>query len=357
MAPIRCCFDQTAVWHSDAARGPSTPSFDHLVGAGEQRWRNIEADCLGRDQIDDKIIIGRLLDRQIARLGAVQDLVHVLGGTAEKRVEIRPIRHERAGLSMLAGIDDSREPRTRRKCEYACTIGGNEPIDHHVKCVGLSLECLEGGRDIFCSPNFKFDHFDTELAGCSLNLTHFQYRLAKINIRQDRQTAQSGDDFVQDLEPPAREIDPLVRQTGDVAAGRDKLATRPPPMGSVASTNTIGTTDVACFNRGTALPPVTMRSTLRRTNSAAISAKRSRRPSPQRYSIATVRPSLQPRVRSRCTNVAIHGCQPEAAPVPRKPMVGSLPTGCCPLASIGHAAAPPSTEMNARRRMSAPPQA
>src|SRR5262249_51053675 len=25
MAPIRCCFDQTAVWHSDAARGPSTP--------------------------------------------------------------------------------------------------------------------------------------------------------------------------------------------------------------------------------------------------------------------------------------------------------------------------------------------
>src|SRR5215468_9817283 len=30
MAPVRCCFDQTAVWHSDAARGPSTPSFDHL---------------------------------------------------------------------------------------------------------------------------------------------------------------------------------------------------------------------------------------------------------------------------------------------------------------------------------------
>src|SRR6516225_826361 len=40
MAPIRCCFDQTAVWHSDAARGPSTPSFDHLVGAGEQRGRH-----------------------------------------------------------------------------------------------------------------------------------------------------------------------------------------------------------------------------------------------------------------------------------------------------------------------------
>src|SRR5215475_13887342 len=38
MAPIRCCFDQTAVWHSDAARGPSTPSFDHLVGA-QSLWQ------------------------------------------------------------------------------------------------------------------------------------------------------------------------------------------------------------------------------------------------------------------------------------------------------------------------------
>src|SRR5262249_57864639 len=42
MAPIRCCFDQTAVWHSDAARGPSTPSFNHLVGSHEQRLRHDE---------------------------------------------------------------------------------------------------------------------------------------------------------------------------------------------------------------------------------------------------------------------------------------------------------------------------
>src|SRR5438874_12133050 len=35
---------------------------------------------------------------------------------------------------------------------------------------------------------------------------------------------------------------------------------------------------------------------------------------PYRYSIATVRPSLQPRVRGRCTNVAILGCEPETAP-------------------------------------------
>ena len=40
--------------------------------------------------------------------------------------------------------------------------------------------------------------------------------------------------------------------------------------------------------RDAAAPAVTMTSTLSRTNSAAISAKRSLRPSAQRYSIATV---------------------------------------------------------------------
>src|SRR5215831_11872176 len=60
MAPIRCCFDQTAVWHSDAARGPSTPSFDHLVGAGEQRRRNINPERLGSPEVDGKLELGWL---------------------------------------------------------------------------------------------------------------------------------------------------------------------------------------------------------------------------------------------------------------------------------------------------------
>jgi hypothetical protein len=113
----------------------------------------------------------------------------------------------------------------------------------------------------------------------------------------------------------------------------------------------MGMTDVTCFAAGTASPDVTMTSTLSRTNSAAISAKRSLRPSAQRYSIATVRPSTQPSCCSRCTNAAVHGLQPEAELEPRKPMVGSLPA-CCARATTGHAAAaPPSSVMNSRRLM------
>ena len=44
------------------------PSLDHLVGAGEQRRRHLEAERLRGIQIHNKIELGRLLDRQVGRL-------------------------------------------------------------------------------------------------------------------------------------------------------------------------------------------------------------------------------------------------------------------------------------------------
>ena len=79
---------------------------------------------------------------------------------------------------------------------------------------------------------------------------------------------------------------------------------------------TIGMTEVACINAGTAMPPVTITSTLSRTNSAAISAKRSLRPSAQRYSIAIVRCSTHPSSASRLSKSGS----------PRTPDRGGCPT-------------------------------
>jgi hypothetical protein len=78
---------------------------------------------------------------------------------------------------------------------------------------------------------------------------------------------------------PARSVVCIDRPV-TLPPGRTKLATRPLPTGSPAAAKTIGITDVACFAATTfAGVDVTMTPTLSRTNSAAIWAERSLRPS------------------------------------------------------------------------------
>src|SRR5215471_7495502 len=55
--------------------------FDHLVGAGEQRRWHGEAERLGGREIDHQLEFRGLLNRKIAGLRALENLVHVLGNT------------------------------------------------------------------------------------------------------------------------------------------------------------------------------------------------------------------------------------------------------------------------------------
>src|SRR5262249_36283960 len=64
---------------------------------------------------------------------------------------------------------------------------------------------------------------------------------------------------------------------------------------------------IVCLSMVAALPYVTMTSTLRRSNSAAISLTRSDLPWAQRYSIARLSPSLQPSSRKRAVKATVHG--------------------------------------------------
>src|SRR5262249_52696082 len=101
---------------------------------------------------------------------------------------------------------------------------------------------------------------------------------------QDRQPAETGDNFAQELKSLTGKIDRLVRQAGDVAprsrqAGHEIIADRVSPT----ELKTIGIANVACFAaRTSGVEWVTMTLTLSRTNSTRISAERSLRPSPHR---------------------------------------------------------------------------
>src|SRR5262245_5955833 len=294
--------------------------------------------------------LSRLLDRDVARLRPGQNFVDQFGGAPELIREVWAVGHERSGLDKFADTDDCRQSRANRKRDDASTVGVNECIARNVKCVRLCLERLEGGSNILCSPDFEWRNFDAKRASHGLNLTHLQHRLGKASVSHCCQPAEPGENSRKSSSRLPAVSDCWVVNPVTLPPGRAKLAIRSPPTGSIPNGKTMGMTDVACFTVEAANAFVTMRSTFMRTNSAAISAWRAGRPSDQRYSIAILRPSVQPSSRSRCTKAAVQGLQIEAS-VPKNPMVGNFPA-CCAFAASGQAAAaPPSAASKSRRPM------
>src|SRR5262249_58745695 len=69
-------------------------SFDHLVGKREQLVWNLKAKGLGGLEIDDKVVLGRGLHRQVGRLLAFEDAIDVPGGAPGLVDLIRPVGGE-----------------------------------------------------------------------------------------------------------------------------------------------------------------------------------------------------------------------------------------------------------------------
>src|SRR5262249_59831091 len=81
-------------------------SVDHLVGEREQLVGYFEAERLSGLEIDDELVLGRRLHRQVGWLLTLQNTIDV-GGCAPERVDcIRSIGDQSAASGVIAyGVD------------------------------------------------------------------------------------------------------------------------------------------------------------------------------------------------------------------------------------------------------------
>src|SRR5829696_6245491 len=87
---------------SNRQRQPDTfASFDHLVRPGKQRWRDGKSERFCSHEIDSEIEAVRLLDRQVGRPGALQDLVHQDRRSAKHLRKVHAIANQGEGVALL----------------------------------------------------------------------------------------------------------------------------------------------------------------------------------------------------------------------------------------------------------------
>src|SRR5262245_11528834 len=98
----------------------NTQSFDHLVGAREQRRGHIEAKRLRRLEVNYQLVPSRCLHRQVARLLTLQDTIDIAGCPTEWFDRVGTIGEQ-------AAIGGEVAPRVNRRQAVLCSSG-----DHHI---------------------------------------------------------------------------------------------------------------------------------------------------------------------------------------------------------------------------------
>ena len=78
------------------------PSVDDLVCSQQHRWRDGEAERLRGPDVYDELELGRLLDWEVGRFGALEDLVGVAGGAAIGVRIAHTLGHDAACYHVLA---------------------------------------------------------------------------------------------------------------------------------------------------------------------------------------------------------------------------------------------------------------
>src|SRR5262245_18248034 len=97
MAPCSLLIRSQQFGTSDAARGPSTSSFDHLVGAGEQRRRDFEPECLCSLEVDRQFELGWLQHWKIGWLLAPENAAGMRSGQLIQFIPIGCITYQLPG--------------------------------------------------------------------------------------------------------------------------------------------------------------------------------------------------------------------------------------------------------------------
>src|SRR5262245_58565297 len=145
--------------------------FDHLVGEGEQPVWNGKSQRLGRLEVDHPLEPRQLLDRQVVRLFAFENLAAVAADRTVRIYNVGSTAHEAARDGLLSQFIDRRNGKLccQRRDLISPTVEERsfavEPSDAHLR------HCCKRRIDIAFAADFQDKDFSPENAGRRIDLS------------------------------------------------------------------------------------------------------------------------------------------------------------------------------------------
>src|SRR5215469_12173255 len=130
--------------------------LDHLVGNADESGRDRDAECPRRRQIDDKLKLGGLLDREVGGLGALENPAGILADLTIHVRDVGAVAHQSAGFDKVAADMGSRYHVARRKRGKLDPPAVEDPVRSGEKRIGPHpCEALKGCVDLGDARGFE----------------------------------------------------------------------------------------------------------------------------------------------------------------------------------------------------------
>src|SRR5690349_6357803 len=174
--PFAADSHQPALWHLDAARGPSTPSLDDLIDNGIEALRHTDSKRCSGLHVDGQIVFGRCLDRQVRGFLSLKDTIDVTRCAPVRLNGIWPIRHETAALNEIAKRIDRGQLLAGCQPDNVVSMhGGRGTPGHYQAAVRRSCELHDGYFNFADVANSSRYRFDPDRLCCRLNCAKLTY--------------------------------------------------------------------------------------------------------------------------------------------------------------------------------------